>query len=63
MRKLADYALYRLTLWWLSHRDDPAIKELSRQVLARRRQHKRVYADIQRIRHARMKAQKEASHA
>ncbi len=63
MTRLISAALYRWTLWRLSLRDDPAIKELTKAIPAKRRQHKRVYADIRRIRHAIMKAQKEANHA
>ena len=57
MTRLAAYALFRWRLWKLSLRDDPAIKELTKAIPAKRRQHKRVYADIQSIRHARMRVQ------
>ena len=57
MRSLAAYALYRWRLRKLSLRDDPAIKQLAKQIPAKRRQHKRVYADIQQIRTARLRAQ------
>lgn len=57
MTRLAAYALYRWRLWKLSLRDDPAIKELTKAIPAKRRQHKRVYADIQQIRTARLRAQ------
>lgn len=57
MTRLAAYALYRWRLWKLSLRDDPAIKELTKAIPAKRSQHKRVIKDIQSIRHARMRVQ------
>ena len=41
MRSLAAYALYRWRLRKLSLRDDPAIKQLAKQIPAKRSQHKR----------------------
>ncbi len=57
MRSLAAYALYRWRLRKLSLRDDPAIKQLAKQIPAKRSQHKRVYADIRGIRTAIMGVQ------
>lgn len=57
LHRLAGKAIHAFRMWRLSRKDDPAIKELSRQVSARRRQHKRVIKDIQQIRTARLRAQ------
>ena len=57
MRSLAAYALYRWRLRKLSLRDDPSIKQLAKQIPAKRSQHKRVYADIRGIRTAIMGVQ------